>query len=206
MQSVPKSQVAQVRYLYKEKKLSAREIAETLGYSIDAIYYIMRKNRIQRRSSKENNLIHFHKKPATFCIKNKLSSADHKLLVAGVMLYWAEGYKTSKSKGIDFANSDPAMQTLFIHFLRTICNVDESKFRVHLYSHSQSATAKQIAYWSTILDIPKRQFTKPYINPNSTLDKKDKMPYGLVHIRYFDKKLLQQVLSWIEEYKTQLIL
>lgn len=205
MQTIPSSEVPRVKQLYLEQELSGREIAERLGYSIDAVYYVMRKYHIQRRGSTANNHLQFKKKPASFAIKKKLTPTDTKLLIVGVMLYWAEGYKTSKSKGVDFANSDPAMQKLFIHFLRQICNIDESKIRVLLYSHSHLDVTKQINYWSEVINVPEQQFTKPYINPSRTLEKKSKMPYGLIHIRYHDKKLLTQILRWIEEYKTKLL-
>ena len=32
-------------------------------------------------------------------------------------------------------------------------------------------------------------------------EKKLKMPYGLVHIRYSDKKLLLLIKKWIDDYK-----
>ena len=36
---------------------------------------------------------------------------------------------------------------------------------------------------------------------DSQVDKIGKMPYGLVHIRYADKKLLNLLRQWIEETK-----
>lgn len=204
MQTVPEKQVPLIKQLYETDECSAREIAQQLNYSIDAVYYILRKYNIERRTKQQTNQIRFKNKPASFRIKKPLSDFDTQLLISGTMLYWAEGYKTAKSPGIDFANSDPEMQKLFIHFLRKICNITESRLKIQLYTHSEEKIHAQIRYWSDLLQIPKTQFTKPYISPTSSLDKKDKMPYGLVHIRYYDKKLLIQILSWIAEYQKKL--
>ena len=204
MQTIPETVIPQIKHMYSHEQRSAREIAEKMHYSIDAVYYVMRKYHIKRRSSKQNNRLLFNRKPLSFKVKQPLTTSDRMLLIAGCMLYWAEGYKTDKSAGIDFANSDPNMQKLFVRFLRQICNVTESRIRVQLYCHHGADVQSQISYWNDLLSIPKDQFTKPYINPKTALDKKDKMPYGLVHIRYYDKKLLQQIMSWIQEYQTKL--
>jgi len=187
--------------LYKENTLSAQQIADRTGVSIDAVYYAMRKYKIPRRNASENSKILFERKPTSFRIKKKLTQREKDLKRAAIMLYWAEGLKTRGSAGIDFANSDVDMQILFITFLRNICGVDEKRIRIYLYCFDNQDTLKLIQFWSKTLSISTSQFTKPYIRTNYQLEKKHKMPYGLVHIRYMDKKLLWQVLDWIAEYK-----
>ncbi len=201
MATLQTKEIQKVKNLYLSTQCSAREIAEILECSIDAVYYAMRQNDIVRRKPSLNSKIRFDRKPLSYTLKKIRTKQDEALKIAGVMLYWAEGYKTEKSGGIDFANSDAEMQKIFIRFLRSICGVDEKRIRVYLYTHHKSKQARQIAYWSKILCIHSSQFTKPYIKQDKGLDKKDKMPYGLVHIRYADKKLLRQILIWIDEYK-----
>ena len=48
--------------------------------------------------------------------------------------------------------------------------------------------------------ISLNQFIKPYIREDFKVDKIDKMKYGLVHIRYSDKKLFLQIKKWTDEY------
>lgn len=206
MARLNKKEILKLTFLYNTQNCSAREIAETLNCSIDAVYYAMRKNEIARRKPSVNSKIRFERKPLSYTLKEISTKHDEALKISGVMLYWSEGYKTEKSSGIDFANSDPEMQKLFIHFLRVICGVEEKRMRVFLYTHSKSPTkqAQQIDFWAKKLSVSKGQFTKPYVKQGQRLDKKDKMPYGLVHIRYSDKKLLRQILFWIEEYTKNL--
>lgn len=182
--------------------LGAKEIGEKIDCSIHAVYYFMRKHNIKRRSNTASARVRFDQKPPSFFIPTELSATQERLKLLGTTLYWAEGYKTEKSAGIDFANSDVSMTLIFLQFLRAVCHVNESRLRVLLYSHDIEKIDQQISYWSKLLRIPKSQFTKPYIAQSSGgLEKKSKMPYGLVHLRYADKKLLWQVLQWIEELK-----
>ena len=200
MATLNKKAVVRLKELYEEKEMSARMIAKTLNVSIDAVYYSMRKHKIARRSASENSRIQFENKPLSFNLKDKLNFRDEQLKLAGVILYWTEGYKTEKSNGVDFANSDVVAAALFIQFLREICGIDESRLRIFLYCYSKQQPDRLIEFWSNVLNVPKSQFTKPYIRSDYKVEKSGKMPYGLVHIRYMDKKLLRQIMYWIEEY------
>ena len=76
-----------------------------------------------------------------------------------------------------------------------------------MYLYEGQDIEEMKSFWSNFLSIPKEQFTKPYIK------KKDahvsirgpRMIHGLVHIKYSDKKLLEQVLVWIQEYKQKCV-
>ena len=72
---------------------------------------------------------------------------------------------------------------------------------MYAYFYSNQDANKNINYWSRLTKISKKQFTKPYVRKDFREDKKDKMPYGLIHIRYSDKKLFNLVKNWINEYK-----
>ena len=178
-----------------------QDVAEKLNVSIDAVSYFMRKNLLERRSVSENSALLFGRKPLSYKIKGTLSTSEIELKIAGVMLYWAEGYKTSKSKGVDLANADPFMIETFVKFLRVICGVDHRRLRVLLYCYSNQNTEQLIDFWSKLTKIPKSQFTRPYIREDFRKEKEGKMKYGMVHVRYADKKLLYQVMHWIEEFK-----
>lgn len=200
MAAINKKSTARVRRLYYNDKLSAKEIADKLGVSIDAVFYCMRKNGFARRKPNESNYFRYERRNPSFNLK-KLNTEDLRTLkTIGIMLYWGEGYKASKNI-VDFANSDKDMIALFMKFLRKICGVDEKRLRVYSYFYANQNIKKNINFWSKITKINKKQFTKPYIRNDYRSDKLDKMPYGLIHIRYSDKKLLNLIKSWIGEYK-----
>ena len=188
--------------LYKEGG-SAQQVADELGVSINIIYDSLQRLQVARRSPRESNRIRYESQPLSYRIKEQLTPEEEKLRLAAVMLYWAEGYKIGSV--IDFANADPAMALLFRKFLREICQVDERRIRGHIYCYEGQDVEALSRFWSAATGIPRDQFTKPYVKKAAAHGRRGpRMLNGLVHVRYCDKKLLQQMLRWIEEYQLDL--
>ncbi len=206
MGTIDDAQLAKVKSLYYEDLMSMKKVAESLCVSLDAVVYFMRRHNLKRRTKHEDGILRFKNKPLSFSLKENLSVSEETLKTIGTVLYWGEGYKTEKSGGIDLANSDLSMILTFLLFLRGICGIDESRLRVLLYCHPNQDQEKLINFWSEKMKIPKEQFTKPYVRKDSKYDSIRTMPYGLVHIRYADKKLLAVIKEWIEEHKTLCVL
>ncbi len=203
MASLPQSKLSRVKFLYYEQEMSAREIAEVVGVSIDAMYYFMRHNNLVRRNLSEQNASRFKRKPPSFVFKRKLSQGEQSLKIAGIMLYWAEGFQSRDATIVDFANSKPEMIALFMKFLRHICGINKTKIRAYLYCFRNQNVPTLIRFWSKLTSIPKSQFTKPYVRKDFDVEKVGKMKYGLLHVRYYDKKLLNLLRVWISEYCAQ---
>lgn len=200
--------IQKVKNLYYKEGLSAREVGENLGVSIDVVYKFMRKHSLSRRDLFEQNRVRFERKPLSFKIKKRLNKEEEKLKIAGIMLYWAEGSKLnvkSKRFTVDFTNSNPVMIKIFLRFLRHICRIGEHKLRAYLYCYANQNVDHLIDYWHKLSNIPLKQFTKPYIRKDFSLSKRNKMKYGLIHIRYSDKRLLLQIEKWIEQYLNKAI-
>lgn len=176
------------------------KIAKHFSVSPKVILSAMKKAGITRRNHKEARAIYFENKNPSFSLKRITSQNQKEIIMLGIALYWAEGYKTDKSKGVDFANSDPEMIVSFIKFLRTCYDLDESKFRIQLYAFSDQDISNLITFWSNLTQIPQSQFSKPYIKTNSSANRR-KMQFGLVHIRYSDKKMLFDILERIQDLK-----
>ncbi len=137
------------------------------------------------------------------------------LLIVGVSLYWAEGYKRLKIKNgkeitshiIGFTNSDPDMVLTFITFLKRILKVPEEKIFVEmrLFSHMDSKEA--VNYWKDITGLAESQFKKPTY-PVSIAGKgkrpKDRLPYGTVRVIVSDTKLFHKLLGLIEGLKANM--
>ena len=115
----------------------------------------------------------FARKPLSFSLKSKLSPEERKLKVIGIILYWGEGYKATKAIGVDFANSDSSMIFIFLKFLREVCGVNEDKLRIYLYCYSNQNIDKIRRYWSRLLKVPIKQFSKPYVRKDFRLDIKN---------------------------------
>ncbi len=133
------------------------------------------------------------------------------LFVAGVSLYWAEGYKRgasgSKWKCVDFTNADPEMVRLMMDFFRKFCAVEENRFKVQLIAHSNVDMRSAVTYWSVLTKIPEAQFIKTCtaLSVRSGQKRGNTLTYGTVHIRVYDVKLFFRIIGWIDGMKMQFL-
>ncbi len=183
--------------LYWQDQNDVADIAKKLGVSFWTIYSFMNRAGIVRRDRVAASYVSNMSKPQ-FSIKELLSPSDGMLKIAGTMLYWAEG--TLNHNTVDFANSNPEMVKLFLRFLRKICGVKEERLRLYLYAYAGQDLEKLKLYWHEVTNVPLSQFTKPYIRKENLNKSSRKLPNGMVHIRYNDKRLLELIRSWINEY------
>lgn len=203
MTKAASTKLKRIRVLYEKQGYSMQAVADKLGMSINAVTYHMRKNGIKRRSASEASAALFEKKALSFEERKKLSANQERLRLSALMLYWAEGYKSPRATGIDFANSDPDMILIFVRFLRTIYRVNERRFRVLLYSYSDQDMPALMSFWSKLTKIPQDQFSKPYVRADFRENGR-KMKYGMVHVRYADKKLFLCIMEAIQLVKAEL--
>ena len=189
-------EVARIRALYNEERLSFREVAIRMGVSQWRVYKLMQKHHIPRRRGSEQNYATYKTKPQ-FHLKNDLRPEEEQLRIAGTMLYLAEGAK--RGTGVDFTNSDPRLIEVFLTFLRNVCGVAEERLRVHLYAYADQDIAPLMTFWSRLTHIPVQQFIKPYVRDLTPNLSGRKMPSGLVHITYSDMRLLQLIQQWGKE-------
>ncbi|MEK7180997.1 MAG: hypothetical protein AAB738_01510 [Patescibacteria group bacterium] len=199
MASIENNRINFLKKLYYEDRLSMKQVADKLAVSLNAVVYSMRRNGLNRRTALEANNNLFRQKVPSFRVRRNTSSTAKELEIAGVMLYWAEGYKSANSTFVDLANSDPKMIKVFLNFLRKTYEVDERKFRVLLYCYADQNVQKLINFWSGITGVPSRQFIKPYIRKDFKKDGR-KMEHGMIHVRYIDKKLLLDIKDRIGKY------
>ncbi len=203
---ISKSKIKAINNLYKNKKVSAPTISSALKVSIKQVYYYLKKSGISRRSASQCNRLRFEIAPKSFGIKENLSQEERAIYLFCLAMYWCEGFHADSARGVDFANSNSKMILIFIHFLRNICRVDIKRIRCYLYCYSNQNPSKLVSYWSTVTGVPIEQFTKPYVRNDFRLDKINKMPYGLIHIRYYDKKLLYDIKDRINTVASELIM
>ena len=85
---------------------------------------------------------------------------DREFLIAGLALYWGEGYK--KGRRLQFCNSDPKMIKFLILWLQRCFSIDNLEIRCRVginYIHNKRENIVK-EYWSKTTDIPLVQFTK----------------------------------------------
>ncbi|MDO8656543.1 MAG: hypothetical protein Q7K45_04850 [Nanoarchaeota archaeon] len=204
MATLPQSKLEKVKHLYYTKKYSMKAIGQVYAVSLDCVAYFMRKNDLKRRTLAEEQKLRFENKIPSFTLKRRNKDTEE-LNAIGAMLYWGEGYKGDKENPanmVDFTNSDPEMISLFLRFLRNTFDLNKSKFRILLYCYSDQDVGKLITFWSDLTGIERSLFIKPYIRKDFRIGGR-KMKYGLIHIRYHDKKLLLELKKMIDSYKSK---
>ena len=67
---------------------------------------------------------------------------------------------------------------------------------MYLYCYANQNAESLKKFWSTLSGVPLKQFPKPYVRQDFKKEKIGKMPHGLIHVRYFDKKLYIQFEQW----------
>ena len=202
--SIEKSFIYEIASLYS-KGNSMSMVAEQLNVSVHKVQYWLEKESINRRKPSEaTTLAHIKKFNKIPCkIKTNLNVEQEKLLIAGVMLYWAEGSKKNNNH-VAFSNSDPDMVKLFLNFLREICGIQESRLHLLLHIYTDQNENELKSFWSGVTKIPLNQFHKTYIHQGKAGNYKKKSQYGTISLRYGDKKLFDQIIQWIERYKKTL--
>jgi predicted transcriptional regulator len=84
------------------------------------------------------------------------------LFIAGVALYWAEGFKSDNLAG--FCNSDPKMINFFICWLKRSFDYrnEDFRLRVGLNKGYGSKIGEIEKFWAKKINIPLDQFQKPF--------------------------------------------
>lgn len=145
--------------------------------------------------SSENKKLRTSEKMATYYrdARNKLNQAGNiPPLIICTLLYWCEGNKSPKG-GIYFTNSNEDLIRTFLSAFRKSFSLDESKFRPCIHLHQYHSPTKQLNYWSGVTGIPKKQFIKPYLKPNTGKRIRDGYN-GCVGIRYHSADIARQLL------------
>lgn len=168
-----------------------------------SILALIKRNKAQTVLARERaNLI---KKEAEKDAKNLLKDP---LFIAGISLYWAEGYKKgdqgSKYKSVDFTNSDPEMIIMIMKFFRKFYKVKDEKIKIQLMAHPNINIPKAVKFWIKITGLKKTNFTKTIVVVSSASKRKryfNSLINGTIHLRIFDVKLFFKTIGWINGLK-----
>ncbi len=117
----------------------------------------------------------------------------HPLFIAGLMIYWGEGDKTSKYR-VSIANTEARMIRIFRLFLKNICGVDKPRVWLLLYPDLMEEVCKK--YWMSESGLNKEYFTKSIIIKGRSQIKK--LSYGVCNIGITSAYLKRKIIKWIE--------
>ncbi|MFH1968643.1 MAG: helix-turn-helix domain-containing protein [bacterium] len=148
-----------------------------------------------RRQTKEKRLKEFYLKEK----KEIFPLNKRDFFIAGLFLYWGEGSKIL-SKEVSVSNTDPSMVNFFIDWAVNHLKIPREKIRIALHLYNDMDINKEIKFWSNKLNIPKNQFSKPYIKQSSikAINYKRGFGHGTCNARINDARLSEKVLMGIK--------
>lgn len=126
------------------------------------------------------------------------------LFIAGVMLYWAEGDKSSRNAA-RISNSDPEVLRLFMRFLRECFDVPDERISVtcNLFADHLDRQLEIEEFWLDALDLPYTRLCKSFVNVYSKYSQKkrrNKLPYGTTRVTAHSTQVVQSIFGAIQEY------
>ncbi len=123
--------------------------------------------------------------------------------IAGVALYWAEGFKHKDESRLGFATMDSKMAMFYIRWLEECLGVNRSKlvFRVTANLYFVDKIRSMEEYWQKSLGVNRDQFTRPfYQRSKQKRDYRDRQGeyHGVIRIHVRESKnLLRRMRGWM---------
>lgn len=118
------------------------------------------------------------------CGIERIYSQPLSLFSIGCALYWCEGHKGRNV--IDFSNSDPAVITVFLRFLRICLNVEDKDIRLRIYAYlNNGITQEEIEnHWLSIAGLNRTNLHKGTFDKHSKVStqRKRNLLYGTAHV------------------------
>lgn len=148
-----------------------------------------------RKRTKEKRLKEFYLEE-----KHKIFPLTKRdFFIAGLFLYWGEGSKTM-SKEVSVSNTDPSMINFFIDWAIKYLKISKEKICITLHLYNDMNICKEIDFWSERLNIPKNQFSKPYIKQTlfRSISYKRGFGHGTCNARINNARLSEKILMGIK--------
>lgn len=124
---------------------------------------------------------------------NLLSKRD--FLIAGIMLYWAEGRKGGSE--VQISNADPLLIQFMMSWFRTFMPISEDRFVASIHYHEGQNEDQIKKFWSEMTNIPLEYFQKSFKKPPSTGHRTHYLQWGVVRVRIRRSAgLYHQIAGW----------
>jgi transposase-like protein len=125
------------------------------------------------------------------------------MLLAGCMLYWAEGAKSRNQ--VRFVNSDPELIRFFVKFLRECFAVrdEEMRLRCNLFADHLERQRDVEQFWLDTTQLPRSRLGRSAVNRYSKYSKKkrkNRLPYGTCELTVSRTRIIQAIYGAIQEY------
>lgn len=115
-------------------------------------------------------------------------------LIAGAMLYWAEG---NKQDGVQISNADPLFIQFMMQWFRQAIALSDDRFTGAIHYHEGQNEYLIKEFWSELTGIPKERFIKSFKKPPGTGHRTHYLQWGVCRIRVTrSADLFHQIAGW----------
>lgn len=163
-----------------------------------------------KRNKQQTHLAIQRARKIRACAEREIKNLSfNELKLIGAALYWAEGYKRSIMRNgreltyhsVALTNSDPKLITIFLKFLREVCDVADKQIKAEIRIYEHMSEQNLFSFWQKITKLPKENFGKTYYGISKSSQGKrpfNRLPYGTVLIRVNNTNLFHKIMGWIE--------
>jgi transcriptional regulator with XRE-family HTH domain len=204
----------EARRIRRDEGESMKRIARRLGVSVSSVSLWVRDVELsaEQRAALRNKVSGGWSSNAKAARRRRARSQEHgrqlarrgdPLVLAGCMLYWAEGDKSRNS--VRMSNSDPEVLRVFIRFLRNCYGAEDCRLRAscYLFTDHVARQSEIEQFWLDALDLPRASLGTSIVNVYSKYSQKkrrNKLPYGTCKLVYNDTHTVQSIYGAIQEY------
>ena len=126
----------------------------------------------------------------------------HPLFIAGLMIYWGEGNKVSKSR-CWIANTEPLMIKLFLQFLKNICGFKQSRIKAWILIYPDLDERLCRSFWSRKTGLSSDNFHKSALVKGT--HKSKRISFGVCSVGVSSAYLKCKILKWIQLLANDLV-
>lgn len=130
--------------------------------------------------------------------KHILPLSEKELFIAGLMLYWGEGAKTTPFVA-SLSNTNPEIVKFFLYWLDEIMKFPKNKIIVRLHLYRDMNINEEINYWSRALNVSVNQFKSPYIKKTTLKGLTYKsFGHGTCNIIVYGRDIIEKIMCGIK--------
>ncbi|MEK7077160.1 MAG: hypothetical protein AAB967_02925 [Patescibacteria group bacterium] len=154
-----------------------------------------------RATMKKKREMEDQKEYKTYTKRFSKKMSQESFFVAGLMLYLAEGSKTSNYT-VSVANTDARVIKFFTKWLQVFFEVPKEKLKASLHLYENMAIEKEKDFWKNELGFDRSQFYKPYITTNkkSSFLYKESFRHGTCSVIFSNTRLKRKIMMAIKAY------
>lgn len=131
--------------------------------------------------------------------KELLPLSYRELFLCGLFLYLGEGSKVAPSK-LSITNSDPGIIKFTLFWFTKILKIPKDKIHVDLQLYKDMDIKKQLNFWHRELQIPLKNFSKPYIKDTTSyrINHKGSFGHGTCAISFYNVKMKDEIMMGLK--------